>query len=869
MTRHCPPILVFVLCAASLAGAMGPSPAEIDLDREARLLWETTQLSLFQKGWKFTNELKKRSARSFHPQAGILENDGGPVDVLLRRTEALLEDIRRMGPRYDLSDCEAELAELKQLAGQSNPEWTTRKVSLPAKIKNVKNGFAPQEVRWIANEEQRFPIFKKVFLLQRRIAFANPLLDFDRIVFVKREPATLSHMVDQYFGIVQVPADQGGLFVLEDAFSNAPKARNLLADAVCENGRLKGRKLLPGSFLSPELSFDGKQIYFAFTETKKYFAQDVAEATPPGQKESFTWRKGYEWDETRSFHIFRVNVDASRLTMLTDGPWNDFDPCVLPNGRIAFVSERRGGEGRCHPRPCPSYVLHSMLPDGSDITPLSYHETNEWHPSLNNEGEIVYARWDYVDRVVGGGQYPWVTKADGRDARALYGNYDEGRIGGAQFEPKALPDTAKYVAVICGHHAQAYGPLAVYDSAVPELENETKAVTYLTPEQDGPYTYTAFATPWPLHERYYLVAYSPKSVPLGQTLWCQDRYEIPVPHGLYLVDCYGNRQLIYRDDEIGSISPIPLKKRPKPLVLPHGTGYAFPPGAADPGAEPPETATVSVLDVYESLKPWPKDRPIRRLRVVQLYPKDTPYQDNPPIGHAEMMNARGSLGSVPVEADGSAHFVLPAKIPVYFQALDEDGLAIQTMMSDIYTHPGERLTCVGCHEPPHRLTPPKSRLPLAMKRSASKLDLGPGEGEPMSFARLVQPILEAKCAKCHEAHPDKAPGLSSQRSRKSRSRTWSQAYVNLKPYLWYIGGREKGKDNPHRARTRSTPGQVGAHSSRLYKLLTTGSHADKVQLTDAQLRTITLWLDLNSPFLGAYHDLKEQQEGKKVLPRVE
>ncbi len=851
--------------------AQPPAGHPLDLHREAKLLWESTQLSLFQDGWKFTNELKKRSTRSFHRQAGLMEDDRGPVDVLLRRTRALLRDLQAMSPERDYSEWQKQLLDLEKQARASKPEWTKKELSLPARIKHNKNGFAPQEVRWVANEEVRFPLFEKIFLLQRQIAFSNPLLDFDRIVFIKRQPATLSHMVDQYFGIVQVPDPNGGLFVLKDAFTNSPRAENLLAEARCSNGRLKDQPLVPGSFLSPELSYDAERIYFAFTETNKYFAQDVAAATPPGQKEDFTWRKGYQWDEKNSFHLFAVNVDGSGLTMLTDGPHNDFDPCPLPNGRIAFVSERRGGEGRCHPRACPSYVLHSMLPDGSDIVPLSYHETNEWHPSVNNEGEIIYARWDYVDRVVGGGQYPWVTKADGRDARALYGNYDEGRIGGAQFEPKALPGTSKYMAVICGHHAQAYGPLAVYDSAVPELEDEQKAVTYLTPEQDGPYTYTSFATPWPLHERFYLVAYSPKSVPLGQTLWCQDPYEIPVEHGLYLLDCYGNRQLLYRDEKIGSLSPIPLRERRRPPVIPHRTAYAFPPGHGQSDSEPVSpTAVVSVLDVYESLKPWPDDRKIARLRVVQLYPKDTPYQDNPPIGYAEMMNARGSLGSVPVEADGSAHFVLPAQVPVYFQALDEDGLAIQTMMSDIYTHPGEQLTCVGCHEPPQRISPPAGSVPLAMKRKPSKLDTGPAEGEPMSFSRLIQPVLEAKCLSCHAKNSSKAPDLSSKQPEQGRQRrVWTRAYVGLKPYVWYTGGREKGKDNPHAASARSTPGKVGAHASRLYHMLTAGSHAGRVKLTRDELRRIALWIDLNAPFLGAYHNLHDQKEGKLVLPRVE
>jgi hypothetical protein len=91
-------------------------------------------------------------------------------------------------------------------------------------------------------------------------------------------------------------------------------------------------------------------------------------------------------------------VDGSNLVRLTDGNFDDFDPCWLPNGRIVFISTRRHGFGRCHGRPVPAYTMSSMKPDGSDLIPIDFHETNEWQPSVDNHGMIVYTRWDYVDR---------------------------------------------------------------------------------------------------------------------------------------------------------------------------------------------------------------------------------------------------------------------------------------------------------------------------------------------------------------------------------------------------------------------------------------------------------------------------------------
>ncbi len=71
--------------------------------------------------------------------------------------------------------------------------------------------------------------------------------------------------------------------------------------------------------------------------------------------------------ETPEQKLFRkvYQHDGTELRQLTDGNWNDFDPCVLPNGRIAFVAERRGGFLRCG-RYCPTFTLFSMEPDGGD-----------------------------------------------------------------------------------------------------------------------------------------------------------------------------------------------------------------------------------------------------------------------------------------------------------------------------------------------------------------------------------------------------------------------------------------------------------------------------------------------------------------------
>ena len=248
-------------------------------------------------------------------------------------------------------------------------------------------------------------------------------------------------MCDQFYGCNAKPG--GGLFVLINPFSDQPEVRNLLENSVVQNGRLQGQKLDTGTFLSPEVSFDGQTILFAYSQARAW--------------EKYLGKECYEWTPECCYHIFRCDADGGNLVQLTDGPWDDFDPCFLPNGRIAFISERRGGYLRCG-RHCPVYTLHSMNPDGSDIIRLSYHETHEWQPSVTNDGMLVYTRWDYVDRDTNIAHHIWTCYPDGRNPRSPHGNYPEQRETRPWMEMdiRAIPDSHKFVAVTGAHHGNAW-----------------------------------------------------------------------------------------------------------------------------------------------------------------------------------------------------------------------------------------------------------------------------------------------------------------------------------------------------------------------------------------------------------------------------
>ena len=764
------------------------------------------------------------AAQTVRPAALIQETDRDPAEVVLRRTTALLAHLQAMPNAPALSAARSELARLQTEAGQLA----------------------------VTEAEARLGLYERACQLRRRIALANPLLNFNQVLFVKHHRALFDHMCDQYYGMAARPG--GGLCVLSDPFGPSPTVRDVLAESEVRNGRLQGQKLpgglnrawrisfdgmgnqngettQGGSFLSPDLSFDGKTILFAYVECQG-----------DGLHRHHTDAARGHWAEGRCYHVFKVNSDGSGLTQLTDGTWNDFDPCWLPNGRIAFISERRGGYLRCG-RVCPTYTLYDMAADGSDLRCLSPHETNEWQPSVAPDGRIIYTRWDYVDRHGCTAHQPWTTTPDGRDARALHGNFSPRQSRpDMELDVRAIPGSSKYVATATPHHGQAYGSLILIDPAVKD-DDLMAPVSRLTPEvsfpesQGGTETY---GTAWPLSEDFFLCVYdAAKAVPgLGPA----------GNYGLYLVDSFGNKELLYRDPEIACLSPIPLRPRTQPPVVPT---LSEPPGAAQ-SAE----GTLAVVNVYDSLKPWPQGTKITALRVFHALPMSVP-SGNPPhevgmriaSGGDSVTIARSVLGTVPVESDGSAHFSAPAGKELFFQALDDQGLAVQSMRSATYLQPGERLVCQGCHEPKTGSPAPREAMPLALRRAPSRLQPEVEGTHPFSYPRLVQPVLDRNCVGCHRKNPGKAPSLEGTPAANG-NRKWFTSYQNLAPKYGFWDYRDA---------LRTTPGQFGARASRLYAMLEKGHH--DLQLPPADLHRLTLWLDSCSIFYGVY----EKEGGEAQL----
>ncbi len=734
------------------------------------------------------------------------------IEAAIKRTSVLLKDLCRMEGMTDLT---AEQRSLERLTEQR------RKLSR-------------------LNESERLKLYYDIRTLTRQLAMKNPLVTSRPIVFMQRHRA-IGYMLYEYLGWYYTygsdprsgaknpkfptAATGGGIYVLTEP------------GVTMEVKELTAGRPGQGHFVTLSLSFDGQTIYFAFADPK-----GMDPYTLPG----YARAPDSDLKRYNTFHIYAMDADGTNLRQLTDGPNDDFDPCPLPDGGIAFESTRRGSKLRCGGgSPELVYTLHRMNGDGRNIRTLSFHETNEWHPSVLNDGRIVYTRWDYVDRDAAKFHGLWTCNPDGTNPSILFGNYTTRPW--TCYQAKSIPNSNRIVFVAGGHHANVGGTLVILDPSRTSLdpisgEDRFDSLEQLTPEvcfaeaEGWPKSY--FYSPWALSENYFLVSFSYDPLPGGYT-----GYYRGTETGLYYFDRFGNLELLYRNDGISAVYPIPLAPRVAPPVL---TGLAQNELNAEEGE-------FLVTDVTQSLFDMPQQRRVKQLRIIQLLPKSrTDNASNPRIGHPDQANARMLLGTVPVEDDGSAYFRAPACKPLYFQSVDDTGRAVQTMRSIVYLQPGERRSCVGCHEQPGVMAP--MRRVAASRRPPSIIQPGPDGTKPFCYPRLVQPVLDSRCVRCHDGStgPDKSTLVLT----GEPDGQFSKSYNNLKPYLHW----------PSHTVTR--PGKSGADISPLTMILADKKHRQDAKLSEEQSRALYIWLDSNVPFFGTYEekDLQAQRLGLAVAP---
>ncbi|MGQ9503831.1 MAG: HzsA-related protein [Thermogutta sp.] len=766
---------------------------------------------------------------------GMVENDWQKQEARLGRSCDSIEAMKAALQRIEWYLKEAEEEELLSKDVRCEAAGTLKRFWERAALASV------------LSADERLQLYREIRWFGRDVLLKNRLFAQRPIVFLKTR-RFICQMLHEYIAYFYNAADLhgGGVYVLkEPGFS-------------LEVEDLTAGRFPRGIFQSLSLSYDARTAYFAFApilagDRRRPLRPDWSVLTAGPFPPEFA----FESPNRPCFHIFAIDLQTREIQQLTEGRYDDTMPWPLPNGDLVFMSTRRGGFCRCNNpwEPIQTYTLHRLKLPSGQIETISFHETNEWHPSVLNDGRIAYCRWDYVDRSAAHFHGIWVTTPDGTNARSVFGNYTM-KISTC-FQPRPIPGSRKIAFIAGAHHAVVGGSLVLFDPDKARYDPETGEDSFvslevLTPQIVFPETSQGWSegyvvSPWPLSEDFFIIAFGHDRLP---GISSGNRSESAV--GIYYFDRWGNLELLYEDPGMACLDPIPMIPRNPPPLLQE---------TFDP--ELGEAAEVIVYDVRRSHFPLPADRPIRELRVFQLLPKARHPVNDPRIGHANAENARALLGTVPVEEDGSAYFRVPANRPLYFQIVDEQGRAVQGMRSVTYFRPGERRGCIGCHEPPNTTVP--TRDVLALRREPFALTPGPEGSRPFSFPRLVQPVLDQFCTRCHS--PEAGSRFAPPDLTGHPQGEFTRSYVNLRPYLrWY----EWGGASISQIVTR--PGELGADASPLLKILQDPTHRQAVRLDQPALSRLTLWLDANVPFYGAYEPSQraEQRLGALIsLPELQ
>ncbi|MFA5190997.1 MAG: SUMF1/EgtB/PvdO family nonheme iron enzyme [Verrucomicrobiia bacterium] len=677
--------------------------------------------------------------------------------------------------------------------------------------------FERQRAELLASGKEADPAtIKRIVAGVRAALLANPLLDFDRLLVVRRTPATSTG------------------FVPANYLCHASMPRSGHDNEIAVLSNLRGEPTLtrlhkPGDgriLRDVRLDFGGDRMLFSSIDDRNRWA------------------------------VFQIRSDGTGLQQLTPANYPDldfFDACYLPSGRLVVAST-----ANYHGVPCLSgqhqvATLYSLDPATGSLRQLTFDQDHGNDPVVLNDGRVSYQRWEYSDIPHYFSRRRMSMNPDGTGQLALYGS--NSWFPTAFRFAKPVPDhPTRIVGIISGHHDHGdCGRMALMDPALagaypfrcrpaskewgeegkpiavtPEvLPAEQTGFLQLIPGRGKPVAGTVCDAivkhhylkelpsltthPHPLSSKYFLVSMKPTP----QSLW-----------GIYLVDVFDNATLIAEFGGAALFEPQPLVARERPPVIPD---------RIVPGSQ---TAEVHIADIYSGpgLQGVPRGT-VKSLRVFAYHFGYLNKAGFDLVGINSGWDVKRVLGTVKVEADGSSCFQIPANTPVSLQPLDSEGRAVQLMRSWLVGMPGERVSCVGCHEKREETLP--LQRAAADKRKSEPPTPWLGPPRPFAFAHEVFPVLEKYCIGCHDK-----PATVGPRS-KPCFKTPDLAYDTLHPYV-----RRAGVESDMEL---LTPMEYHASTSLLLQMLEKGHHGVKLGgMSHEDRERIYCWIDLNVPRIGSW-----------------
>ncbi len=634
-------------------------------------------------------------------------------------------------------------------------------------------------------------VVDKLEVLRRKALVANPLVSGQPLLFVVRDQYRPDHHNSETMfqnGEINTNSFRGG---------GALKTIDLATGAVTTL-----LEVPEGIARDPDVGFDGTTILFSM---RRNSADD--------------------------YHLYEMNADGSGLKQLTFGAGlSDIDPIYLPNGQILFTSTREPKYCMCNRHIMGN--LYTMNGDGSNIVQIGHSTLHEGHPALLPDGRVIYDRWEYVDRNFGDAQGLWLTNPDGTNHTIYWGNNTNSP--GGVLEGRAIPGTELLIATFSSCHDRPWGALAILDRRL-GLDGRKPVVRTWPADaidlvEKGNYdTFKQvplkYEDPYPLSDKYFLCS---RMTGQGEQM------------GLVLLDVFGNELLLHKEG-LGCYDPMPLTARIRPPAIPSRVDLAKTEGYfyvqnvyVGAGMERVQPGSVKYLRVVES--------PEKRFWTEPAWDGGT-GQQAPGMAWDDFNNKR-ILGTVPVKADGSVAFTVPADTFVYFQLLDAKGRMVQSMRSGTIVRPGEVAGCVGCHEDRRSA----ARIDYATQGIPRFAKLKPWYGPPrlFSYTAEVQPVLDKHCTTCHDYGKEAGQRLN---LAGDLGLLFNTSYVELrrKGYVRVIGAGPAQVQKPL---------SWGSSVSPLAKIVLEGHGIPEVdrqvKLDPEAVDRVITWIDINAPYYPDY-----------------
>ncbi|MBI3922118.1 MAG: SUMF1/EgtB/PvdO family nonheme iron enzyme [Armatimonadetes bacterium] len=779
-------------------------------DPEARrqILWEQED-RIWEKEWSNASELGQRYAQvtrgALNPRALELAKGVGDSASLagLREVYHLSREIDQAVAQvkaFNFKALRLAVRDLTKTFGSKYPkgsEYLRRLDELEKSsaelIANANKG---------SDGDLLVKTVRRLDTLSREALLSNPLLDFDRLVLVKRK--------DDNLGLPQNWQSNSSL--PRSGFDNEID----VLSPVSQTGRLTTLYRPDGGKYVGDLDLHWEADRMLFSSL----------------------------GANNRWQIFEIGAEGQALRQVTPGEQPDvdnYDACYLPDGRILFTSTACFVGVPCVYGSDHVTNLYRLEPDGKQIRQLTVEQDHDWCPTVLNNGRVLYLRWEYADTPHSQTRRLFNMNPDGTEQLACYGSSSYWPNG--VFYARPLPnDPTKVVGIVSGHHGvPRMGELVIFDPA--KGQREASGVVQRIPGYgkkveakiadavvDG--SWPKFLHPYPLSDKYFLVS----GKPTPDSLW-----------GIYLVDVFDNMQLIAEMPGHALLEPTPLRKTQRPPVIPD---------RVDPRRK---DAEMYVADIYQGdgLKGIPRGT----VKQLRLFTYHFAYQGMGGllgvIGLDGPWDIKRVLGTVPVEEDGSARFTVPANTPLSLQPLDAEGKALQIMRSWATAMPGEKVSCTGCHQ--RNNASPINYKPKALNRPASQIKPWYGPTRGFSYAREVQPVLDKHCVSCHNGQPRQGGaalvdlrgdskitdfGMVTPGNGGGNGGKFSVGYANLHRYV-----RRPGIESDCPV---MMPMEFHADTTELVQLLSKGHHG--VKLDPESWDRIITWIDLNAPYHGTWHE---------------